>query len=226
MHPNPNNTLCPNNMVNTWPHLLYTCSNPHIKGLHIVRHNKAIHQIAHTLQSHKHTRFYTLIIIRNHHSRPQDNRTRKWVLQCTCTPTPCTCLVWFQLDILCVLGAPNDSQSPLIASPPTTIQFIEITYCHDRFPTNATQEKQDKYLPLIQTLRIARWQIGPLITIIAGVRRAIHKCSIQELKTLKISANEIKNLMKQIHRLAIKYLTYLVLNKWNLNIKQAPIDPP
>jgi len=35
--------------------------NMHIKCLHIARHNQVIHQIARTLQTNKHTRYYTLI---------------------------------------------------------------------------------------------------------------------------------------------------------------------
>ena len=41
LYSNPNYTLCPNNTIDTWPHLLSTCSNPQIKGLRIARHNKA-----------------------------------------------------------------------------------------------------------------------------------------------------------------------------------------
>ena len=44
--PKPNCILCPNNTVDTWAHLLLTCTNQHIKGLQIARHNKAIHQIS------------------------------------------------------------------------------------------------------------------------------------------------------------------------------------
>ena len=36
----------------------------------------------------------------------------------------------------------------------------------------------------------------------------------------------IKNLMKNIHQNAIKYLTYLVLNKRKLENKQTTISPP
>lgn len=57
IYPNPNCTLCTNNAIDTWPHLLSTCSNQHLKGLRIARHNKALHQVAHTLQSNKHTTF-------------------------------------------------------------------------------------------------------------------------------------------------------------------------
>ena len=32
--------------------------------------------------------------------------------------------------------------------------------------------------------------------------------------------------MKDIHQNAIKYLTYLVLNKWKLDNKQTHVPPP
>ena len=32
--------------------------------------------------------------------------------------------------------------------------------------------------------------------------------------------------MKQIHQIAIKYLTFFILNKRKLDNKQPPVDPP
>lgn len=64
-HPNPNCTFCPNNAIDTWPRLLSTCSSPHIKGLCIDRHNKAVHHIVHTFQSNQHIISYTLVNARN-----------------------------------------------------------------------------------------------------------------------------------------------------------------
>ena len=64
-YPKPNCTFCSNHKINTWPHLLSTCTHPHIKGLRIARDNKAVDQIAHTLQSNKHTRCYTLVNVGN-----------------------------------------------------------------------------------------------------------------------------------------------------------------
>jgi hypothetical protein len=127
-HPNPNCTLCPNNEIDTWPHLLSTCPNPHIKKLRIARHNKAVHQIVHTLQSNKNTRFYTLTNAGNQNSKPQDITVPEWLLKCTCAPTPCTCMARLRPDILCIIGAPNDSQPPLNSTPSNTVQFIEFTY--------------------------------------------------------------------------------------------------
>lgn len=55
-------------------------------------HNKAIHQIAHTLQSNKYMRYYTFINADNQNSRPQYNIISQWLIQCTCPTIPCTCL--------------------------------------------------------------------------------------------------------------------------------------
>ena len=151
LYPNPNYTLCPNNAIDTWLHLLSTCSKPHIKGLHIACHNKAVH----TLQTSKHTRYYTLVNAGHQNSRSQDNTVPQWLLQCTCPTTPCTCLARLRPNILCVLGAPTYSQPPLRHTPSHTIRFIEFTYCHDRFPENACNNKATKYNPLIHTLKRA-----------------------------------------------------------------------
>ena len=124
IYPNPNCTLCLDKALDTWPHILSTCSNQHLKGLCVARHNKAIHQIARTLQSSRHTRYYPLINASKHNSRPQDNTIPTWLLQCSCHTTPCTCLARLRPGILCVLGAP----SPPNANPTQrhTIHWIHI----------------------------------------------------------------------------------------------------
>ena len=125
-----------------------------------------------------------------------------------------------------MLGAPSESQPPLTPTQPNVLQFIEFTYCHDKFPNTTQKEKTEKYNPLIQTLRTAGWKVKGLITITTRVRGAIHERPIKELENLKIPKREIKILMKQLHQIAIKYLTYLILNKRKLDNKQPPIDPP
>ena len=92
--------------------------------------------------------------------------------------------------------------------------------------THTHNKKTTKYNPLIQALRIAGWQVNPLITITTCVRGAIHKHHTKDIEELKIPKNEIKALMKQLHLIAIKYLTYLIQNKRKLDNKIPPIDPP
>ena len=225
-HPNPNCTLCHKNERDTWPHLLSTCEHPFLKGLRIARHNKAVHLLTQTLQANKNTRFFTLTNAGNFNNQPQEQTVPGWLLQCTCHPNTCHCQAKLRPDILCVIGAPKQAQPPLSPSPNHTIQLIEFTYCHDRFPEQAITHKHAKYDQLINTIQNTGWKTNPLITITAGVRGAIHEHSIANLTKLKIPKSSIKILMKNIHQNAIKFLTYLVLNKRKLDNKQNPVPPP
>ena len=121
---------------------------------------------------------------------------------------------------------PTRTQTPISPSTNYTIQFIEFTYCHDKFPEQARTHKHTNYDPLIQSIQNNGWKPYPLITITAGVRGAIHEHSIEQLTKLKIPKSSIKTLMKILHENVIKYLTYLVLNKRKLDNKQTPILPP
>src|SRR6202022_2347384 len=184
------------------------------------------HLIAQTLQAKKNTRVFTLTNAGNLPNQPQDQTIPDWLLQCICTQEPCQCQAKLRPYIMCIIGAPNQTQTPILPSPSHTVQFIEFTYCHDRFPEQAHTHKHNKYDPLITTLRANGWNTNPLITVTAGVRGTIHENSIEQLTNLKIPKTHIKTLMKNIHHNAIKYLTYLVLNKRKLDNKQNPIPPP
>ena len=225
-HPNPNCTLCHRNERDTWPHLLSTCEHPYLKGLRIARHNKAVQLITQTLQANKHTRFLTKANAGHINNRPQETTVPEWLLACTCPRMPCHCQAKLRPDILCMLGAPIHTTLPIAPSSNHTVQFIEFTYCHDRFPEQAITQKHIKYDPLNHAIHNIGWKTNPVITITAGVRGAIHEHSIQKLTDLKIPKPNIKKLMKDIHQNAIKYLTYLVLNKRKLDNKQTPVPPP
>ena len=97
-----------------------------------------------------------------------------------------------------------------------------IRVLNDRFPEQAITHIQTKYDPLIQNIQTNRWIADPLITIIDGVRGAIHEHSNEQLTKLKLPKS---SKMKNLHQNAIKYLTYLVLTKGNL-ITNKPLPPP
>ena len=182
--------------------------------------------MAQTLQANKNTRFFTLTNAGHLPNHPQEQTIPDWLLQCICTQEPCQCQAKLRPNIMCIIGAPNHIQTPILPSINHTVQFIEFTYCHDRFPEQACTHKHDKYDPLITTLRANGWNTNPLITITARVRGAIHEHPIEQLTNLKIPKTHIKTLMKNIHQNAIKNLTYMVLNKRKLDNKQNPIPPP
>ena len=120
----------------------------------------------------------------------------------------------------------HQTQTPISPSINHTVQFIEFTYYHDRFPEQARTHKHTKYDPLIRNIQNNGWKTNPLITITARVRGAIHEHSIEQLYKRKLPKSSINTLMKNLHQNAIKYLTYIVLNKRKLDNKQIPIPPP
>ena len=196
-------------------HLLSMCEHPYLKGLRIAHHNKAVHLITQTLQANKHTR-YTLTNAGNLNNNNQEQIVPEWLVECTCTQTRCHCYAILRPYILCILvQIPNNIPTPLLPSHTQkhTIQFIEFTYYHDKFPEQTITQKHDKYDSLINAIRNKWWKMKPHITITSWVRGAIHEQSIAKLDGLKIPKSSIKSLMKNLHQNAIKYLTYLVLNK-------------
>ena len=104
--------------------------------------------------------------------------------------------------------------------------IVAITYYHDRFLEQTFTHKHTKYDPLINNIQNNGWETNPFVTITVGVRGAIHENSLDKLTNLKIPKPNIKILMKDIHQNAIKYLTYVVLNKRKLNNKQRPVPSP
>jgi hypothetical protein len=188
--------------------------------------NKATHLIALTLQANKNTQFFTLTNAGKLTNQPQAQTIPDWLLKCICTPKPCQCQAKLRPDLMCIIGALNQAQPPILPSPNHTVQFIKFTYCHNKFPEQARTHKHTKYDPLITTLQNNGWKTKPLITITAGVRGAIHENFIEQITNLKVPKTHINTLMKNIHQNAIKYLPYMVLNKRKLDNKQMHVPPP
>ena len=114
---------------------------------------ETVHLITQTLQANKHIRYYTLTTACN----------LEWLIECTCPQTNCQCQVRLRPGVLCILGAPNHTPTPLLPSNTHTIQFIEFTYCRDRFTDQALTQKHAKYDPLINAIRNKGWKTNPLI---------------------------------------------------------------
>ena len=78
---------------------------------------------------------------------------------------------------------------------------------------------------------LTQWQ-DSLVELEVATYIPIWGCSVDtnsmypHYANLKIPKSNIKTLMKDTHQNAIKYSTYLVLNKRKLENKQATITPP
>ena len=72
----------------------------------------------------------------------------------------CHCNARLKPDILCVIGHPYNSPPPEAPTPEITIQYIEFTYCNDRFSTEILERKNTKYQPLINNLITRGWKVA------------------------------------------------------------------
>jgi hypothetical protein len=118
----------------------------------------------------------------NTNNNNQEQTVPEWLMECTCPQTRCQCHARLRPNILCIIGVPNHTSTPLLPSHTKTIQFIEFTYCHDRFLEHAITQKHTKYDPLINAIQSKGWKMNPLITITSGVRGAIHEQSIKKIR--------------------------------------------
>ena len=124
----------------------------------------------------------------------------------------------------------NQMPPPTDIDPNLTIQFIEFTYCNDRFSPETIEAKNSKYRPLIDSIAARGWKVDPLIIITAGARATTHIPSMKSLENkFKIPMLTIKNTFKNINTIAIKYAMSILLHKRRIENHQPlpqTLDPP
>ena len=131
----PSNTcpICNSLEANTWLHVLLKCKQQHIHAQITNIHNKAVWEIRKLLISNKITRYYILMNAGTYNELPQENIVPPWLLPCTCGTQRCHYNARLKPDILCIIGHPYNSPPLGTPTPEITIQFLEFTYCNDRF---------------------------------------------------------------------------------------------
>ena len=213
--------ICNSVEPDTWLHVLLTCRQQHIHALHVKRHNKAVWEIKKLLISSEKSRCFILRNVGTFNDNPQENTVPNWLLPCTCETQRCHCNSRFRPDILCVEGLPYQNEPPTHIDQALTIQFIEFTYCNDRFWLETLEVKANKYKPLIDDIAALGWKIDPLIVITAGARAATHIPSMNILEDkFRIPMSSIRNTFKNINTIAIQYANSILLHKRRLENHQ------
>jgi hypothetical protein len=134
---------------------------------------------------------------RTFNNNPQENTVPNWLLPCICEAQRCQCNARFRPDILCVKGLPYQNEPPTNIDQNLTIQFIEFTYCNDRFSPETLEAKANKYKPLIENIAARGWKIDPLVVITTGARAAAHIPSMKILEEIfKIPMASIRHTFK------------------------------
>jgi hypothetical protein len=156
-----------------------------------------------------------------------ENTVPKWLLPCICNNQTqrCQCNAKLKLDILCIRNHPYNAEPPMGPNFTLTVQFIEFTYCNDRYSLDKIQEKTRKYQGLIDAIKAKGWNVDPLLTLTAGARGSTHKSTITDLKnTYTIPKTLIESMVSQLNINAIKYAMHILLYKRKLeNNQPVPI---
>jgi ribonuclease HI len=225
-YPNITCSLCSTNEVDTWPHVLLKCPQPHLHALRIKRHNKVVWELRKLITSSPTSRCMILMNVGYFNNNPPDNTVPQWLLPCTCSTQRCHCIACLRPDILCIQGAPYLGNPPSCVDPSLKIQFIEFTYTNDRSPADRVNAKIAKYQPLINDIQALGWKVAPIIIITAGARGTTHIPSITQLHTTdKYKKSIIKNTLINVNTIAIQYLTSIILHKCRLENHQPLPDP-
>ena len=222
--------ICTSQQPDTWLHVLLTCQQQHIHSLRVKRHNKAVWEIRKLLVSSEKSRCFILMNAGTFNDKPLENTVPNWLLPCTCGAQRCHCNSRFRPDILCVKGLPYQNDPPTGIDPNLTIQFIEFTYCNDRFSPETLEAKNNKYNPLIASIIAKGWKVDPLIVITSGARATTHIPSMKLLvDNFNIPMTTIKNTFKNINAIAIQYAMSILLHKRRIENHQplpVTLDPP
>ena len=225
VYPSKTCPICNSLDANTWLHVLLICKQQHIHALIIKRHNKAVWEVHKLIMSNKISRHYTLMNAGTYNERPQVNTVPTWLLPCTCGTQRCHCNAKFKPDILCVIGHPYNHPPPEAPTTWITIQFIEFTYCNDRFAAETLDRKITRYQPFINNIITRGWNVAPLMVLVAGARATTHIPSMKNLETkFKLPLIKIKNTFQQINIIATQYAHSILLHKWRLENRQSIID--
>jgi hypothetical protein len=84
-------SLCNTNEVDTWPHVLLSCPQPHLHALQIKCHKKAVWEIRKLLISSPLSRCLILMNAGYFNNNPPYNTVPSWLLPCVCSTQRCQC---------------------------------------------------------------------------------------------------------------------------------------
>ena len=175
-------SICNSLELDTWLHVLLNCKQSHIHVLRTKRHNKAVWALRKLIVLSKHSRCYILMNAGTFNDNPPKNIVPPWLLPCTCDLQRCHYNARFKLDIICVKGLPYQANPPNTPENNLKIQFIEFTYCNDRFSPETITRKTEKYQVLIENITSRGWNVEPLIIITTGARATTHIPSMKILE--------------------------------------------
>jgi hypothetical protein len=108
---------------------------------------------------------------------------------------------------MCVIGYPYNHPPPEALTLELTIQFIEFTYCNDRFATRTLTRKTTKYQAHINNITSRGWNVAPLTVLAVGAIDTTHTPSMKNLETkVKIPITKSRDIQTNKHNHCTFYI--------------------
>ena len=111
-----------------------------------------------------------------------ENTVSPWLFPCTCNLQRCHSNARFKSDIICVKGLPYQANPPTTLENNLQIQFIEFTYCNNKFSPETITRKIEKYQLLIDNITNRGLNVESLIVITVSARATTHIPSMKILE--------------------------------------------
>ena len=134
-------SICNSLEPDTWLHVLLNCKQNHIHAFRIKKHNKIVWALRKFIVSCKHFRCYILMNVGTFNDNPPESTVLPCLLPCTCSLQRCHHNARFKPDIICIKGLLYQTNSLTTPVNNLKIQFIEFTYCNDRFSLETITKK-------------------------------------------------------------------------------------
>jgi hypothetical protein len=163
LYPNITCPICNSPEPDTWKYVLLSCIQQ--QYIHALRINKAVWEICRLITQHKTSRCYILLNAGPYNGEAPQNIVPPWLLEYTYINTRYHCLAKLKPDMLCVQDLPYQSNPPTTPDHNITIQFIEFTYCNDRFSPETIAAKINKYQSLHDELQAQNWTVATLMVL-------------------------------------------------------------
>ena len=103
-------------------------------------------------------------------NNPLENIISPWLFPCTCEHQRCHYNARFKLNIIYIKTLPYHANPQAAPENNFKIQFIEFTYCNDKFSPKTITTKTEKYQYLIDNITNRRWNVELLIGIIRDAK--------------------------------------------------------
>lgn len=210
-------------------HSIGACRHPHLHGLRIKRHDRAVHIIHKHLQHGREGGNYCIIDAGTMtdvlNAAANGKRVPDWLLPDTDPDTRQR----MRPDILRITGLPANASPEEIEEAQNskrgyTVQIIEVGYGQDSRWRDTLERKQQQHKQLAATLRDAGWVVEEHVIVLGNAAHCYHH-NLETFCKLGLTKTQAEGLMTKLHIHSANAL-YTIIQTREVLLSRFPRGPP